>query len=604
MSASYLRTLSGGTLHRSLEHAEAAKIRAGDRILLRDFSELIPQGMWSITPTRGKWHLRPYSLSCGEGGNLLMVNDAGKSEGPEAVPPPFEIDLRLTGWYAIFLGVPRLDLRPRFAFPSGIDISLDGETYVHVGPEAGTRGGRIMGAEGVEVSCFWKCANLSGRRMQFRAPFGTFLSFPWGFVRALVSSIKLVKLGETQIQDYRQDTFDPGTRNTIIVNDGFSHYWSFAEPGEDLDARLPEIYGGSDVKMLMLQSPSTGVASWPSKVTSLVGEGLTKEEWGSRRLGDRRAYEYIRWAVDNGRCGMRVMAEVCRKADIEFHPSLRMNLFWLSNQGYLGKGLGKFFNGRWWFEHPEARKKGFPHIDYAQPSARRFVVDLVTELAIQYDIHGVNLDFTRWPPVADPETHDGTVLTSLIREVRTALSAVEKKKGKNIALSAMVVDGYQARYPDGRLMNLEDQRIDLEAWMRSGDLSFICVQAWNHDTYRAIAERYGVPYYITHDQESIHVEGGFRDDPQWRQAARPDEDPAPGEELEDEPHLNSTLDPTEYYELVSSHTASYQPAGFCILNNFIGWHSLGRFGHVDDLKEALRAETAWGQTVGSCITVL
>lgn len=47
------------------------------------------------------------------------------------------------------------------------------------------------------------------------------------------------------------------------------------------------------------------------------------------------------------------------------------------------------------------------------------------------------------------------------------------------------------------------------------------------------------------DQDSFNTPGGYRDDPEWQQEEedRPDEDPLPGEEFKEEPHLNNCLDP-------------------------------------------------------------
>lgn len=115
------------------------------------------------------------------------------------------------------------------------------------------------------------------------------------------------------------------------------------------------------MRMLFFQTPATGVASWPSGVTNLLGEGLTREQWKLRRLGDRRAYEYIQWAAKHGQEGFRVMSRLCRETGLEFHASLRMNLFFKSG-GKLGGALEEYFNGRWWRDHPELRQRGRPQI--------------------------------------------------------------------------------------------------------------------------------------------------------------------------------------------------------------------------------------------------
>jgi hypothetical protein len=322
-----------------------------------------------------------------------------------------------------------------------------------------------------------------------------------------------------------------------------------------------------------------------------MGDGMTDADWKPRGKGDRRAHDYFKWACANRQEGMRVVAESCRGTALEFHASVRAIIYWASDFLLFGPSGDKLMNGKWWFEHPEARKKWSPCLDYACPEARRFMVDLAVELTTRYDCAGFNLDFTRWPPVADPATHDHTVLATLIREVRAALDEVGRKKGRHLALSAIAVDGYHAG------STLAEQRIDLDLWMKSGDLDFVCVEAWDHSEYRRIAEKHGVPYFITHDNETIHYPGRFKD-PEWQQQDKADEDPVPGEELEEEPHLNSTLHPTEYYEFCLDRMAKYRPDGFCFINNFYGMRSLGCLGHPDDIRAALVTVMPLGQNSG------
>jgi hypothetical protein len=314
-----------------------------------------------------------------------------------------------------------------------------------------------------------------------------------------------------------------------------------------------------------------------------LGEGVSDQDWKALRLGDRRASRYIEWTVKNQQEGMRVISRLCHDAAIEFHASLRMNLFWGDD------AFGRMANGRFWKGHPEVRKPGSSQLDYAQPQARQFVIDLLTELATSYDVDGVNLDFTRWPPVADPGRHDPFLLTNFIKQIRQDLNRAAELKRRKIALSASVVDGYHAR------STLVQQRIDLEAWLASGALDFICVEARDHSPYVSLAKRYHTPYYAHQDNEPPR---GQTSDPEW--AA--DHDPVPGEELQEAPHLNNTLDPTEWDQAALDY---FQRGidGICVVNNFMGWRSTGRLGHVQELADRIRTGCVWGQQVGPPIQV-
>jgi hypothetical protein len=459
-----------------------------------------------------------------------------------------------------------------------------------------------MGPTSVEVNCFWKCAKLDGRAIRLRVPYGTYLSINWGLVRGSISSLRLVKLSDKQVKGYLEDISNPSTKRVIVVNDGCSHY-SMGDPGKGIDARYAQQYRDSDVKMYFFQTPATGVASWPTRITSLLGEGVTEEEWKLRRKSDRRAYDYLQWAVKNQQEGYRVLSQMCRQSGPELHASLRMNLFF-KNGGVGGDALEESFNGRFWKEHPELRKRGpgpDPHmpsgvqLDYAQPKVRQFISDILMELATNYDVTGISMDFTRWPPIADPARHDFNVLTSFIKEIRHSLDKVAQQKGKKIVLSAQVTDGYHAG------MTLAEQKIDLEAWLASGALDFICVQAWDHHPYLSWAKRHHTPYYLIHDQDSFKIPGGWRQDPDWQQSDRSDEDPTPGEENQAQPHLNSSLDPTE---CDAGFLDRYKLGidGVCLVNN--GGNYARRLGHVQEMAERVTTGEAWGQKIGPIIEVL
>lgn len=584
----------------SLSQARLSPPAPGRAALLDDFSGVGPAAALSREKVRGKWQIAPFRREDGTSGRMLLVNDQARESAQGAVPPEVSLPLDLPGFYAVWIGVPTLELKPAYPFPSGVDVALDGEGFVHVGPEYGTRHERILRPADREVFSFWRCARLEGRSLRFRVPFGTFQSFPWGLVRALVSSVCLVRLGEAEAHEYEAELRNASHKRVLVINDGFSHYFMAGEPGLGIDARFVDQYAESDVKALLFQSPSTGVASWPSKATSQYGKDVTEEEWSRRRLGDRRIREYIRWAAANGQEGMRVVSRRCRELGMEFHASLRMNLFWKADQGVLGQALDRMMNGDWWFAHPDARKPGSPQIDYADPEARAFVISILMELAQNYDMAGLHLDFTRWPPVADPARHGPEVLTGFLEETRSALDAVGRSKGRRLSLGANVVDGYHARKPDGTLLTLADQRIDLDAWTSKGLLDFVCVEAWDFRPYLASARRAGIPYYHVMDGESIDVPGGFRDDPEWRLVRKVQEDPVPGEELQEEIILNSSLDPSEYQRFASRRLAEGGD-GLCIVNQFMGWRCLNRLGHAGEMAAWDAAGEVWNRRTGGGI---
>lgn len=343
----------------------------------------------------------------------------------------------------------------------------------------------------------------------------------------------------------------------------------------------------SDIRMLIYQTPSTGVASWLSEATSLLGEMVPEAMWGQLREGDRRARDYVKWSVDHQRESFRVLAPLCHRGGVEFHAGLRMNLFWDESP------WKDYFNGRWWFDHPGSRKSSGAQLDYADPEARRFILDLLVEVASRYDVDGISMDFTRWPPVADPKHHDNDVLTSFIVQAKQELGKVEKQKGKTIALSAMVVDRCFSS------LSLSEQKIDLEGWLASGALDFVCVQAWDIQPYVEVAKRYKTPLYAIQDNDSIRTPRGSRDDPEWGNW----NDPQPGEEHEESPRRISCLDPTEWEEAARKYYRA-GAVGIAVVNAFMNANFARRLGHVKEIEERFGKGQAWGHETGGKIVLL
>jgi len=576
----------------SLDEARRRDLAPGDTVLLRDLSRVVPEIPRAATPGRGTWRLRSYQLADGQEGRLLMVEDRAADAPETVVPPELKIPLDLPGWYAIWIGVPHLDWRPRLNAAMGVDLALDDEPgFVHVHPETGVRKGRLMLLENTEYLCFWKCAPLKGRTLRMRVPYGTFLSQPWGMVRAVVSCLKLVRLSEAETADYQRDLAGGDTRRVFVTFDGFSHYWSAGAPSSGIDAHYVQTLRDGDVRGILLQAPATGTANWPSDRLPLAGDMVPEEKWPNLRRGDRRMHDYLVWACGNRQEGMRVMSDLCRDAGMEFHASLRMNLFF-ANDWVFGNGAAELINGRFWFDHPEYRVPGSVQLDYAHPEVRGFIIGTLTELAERYDVTGINLDFTRWPPVFH-ERIPAELGTQFLRDVREALDAVGRARGRRLALSALVVDGFHTH------LSLPEQRIDLEAWLAAGALDFIGVQAWDVAGYCALARRYGTAFYTVQDQDPF-VPGGWRNSAAWQEGGS-NEDPMPGEELLEQPPMNSALDPTELDRgLAERYRAGID--GVCLVNFMPGRH-IRRLGRPDEMVARAAAGRVWGQEPGQRLSL-
>jgi len=583
----FMHPIKPGKVFTSLDDARGASLQAGDVVLVRDLSKLAPAHVWSEPFVRGKWHLRPYQLADGQSGKMLMVCDFAGDEGPAAVPPEFEVKLDLPGWYAIWLGAPLME---HSANGGGmINVALQSDPgYAIIGPEATRFRGRWAHPFNCEYMCYWKCAQLDKQTLRIRMPW-SYSSHPWGLVRGCFSALRLIRLSDQQAQAYLEDVADPSTKRGMVIHEGRAA-WGAGEPGSGIDADGAMAWRNTDVGKYLLQTPGTGVANWPSKATSLVGEMVSNSDWKWMQRGCRREYDYTQWAVRNKQESFRVAADVLKGSSTEFHASLRMNLF---DEGRLGKHL----NGKFWSEHPEMRKPG-GCLDYAIPEVRTFIIGILMELANNYDVNGINMDFTRWPPVAWPARHDFSLLLNFIKEVRRSLDKVQADKGCKLALSAHLVDAFYAG-------SLDSQKIDLDAWLATGVLDFISVETrygQREQQLQSIAKRHGVPYYASQD---FGKEGMLPDeDPDFRMPPK-SHDPVPGEEFTDQKELDSNfgygMDPIDY-DRGFAVRYSQGVERVCTTNTRCQ-RAVSRLGHIEEVKQRAVTGAIWGQEPGPKMTV-
>lgn len=535
-----------------------SRLEIGDQVELRDFSRIIPQKGQGAEA--GQWPLRPYRLLDGTKGNMIALNrliDCGGNI-TEQIPHEITIQLPLEGWFRIYFLAPVCSDFPILDFPTGIDVALDEWEYIHVGPEYGTRKGRLLAQTDREFSCYYRTAYLCHSQLRLRIALGTYLSQPKGLIRAILSGIRFTRV-ETEEKP------DPTAMPVVLINDGFSHYWLGGEPGNNIDTRIIESCRGSDVKKYLFQSPATGVTSWCSSITNYLGENI--KFWDGKRFGDVRAARYIQWAIENQREAVRILPAKCHALGIQFHFSLRANLFF-SDQDHYTSEAEKYFNGRFWEEHPELRLESSHgkevKWDYRKKLVCGYVCALLRELIWKYDgIDGINLDLTRWPPVL-PENCGSGLLVQVLREIDLVRKEYEKTHGKKLELSICAVEGYHAQ------ASLEEQGIYLEEIMKAGVLDFLCIQSFEWEKIAALSQQYGISCYAIQEQTSPYTPDGAEGDPNWRLSDGGfQDDPVAGEELAPAPPVKSTLSPLEYQEKISRQYRQGAD-GICFINRFMG----------------------------------
>jgi hypothetical protein len=223
---------------------------------------------------------------------------------------------------------------------------------------------------------------------------------------------------------YNNDT----TNTAGIVSPWHEEGETFRE--EMLVASIEEVAGtGVDAYML---SPGMGwVPWWQSKVDPDFYEwwkkrtGLEVGGWG----------DYDKYVYEGGDM-VQVLIDTCRKHGMAPFVSLRLNDVHMQ-EFYAQKVQRSLVSCRLYCEHPEwhidpdhPRKEGYYSyrgMDWARPEVRAHKLALLRELAENYELAGLELDFLRDHTLFrdDGPSHEERIeiITAFVREVREALDA-------------------------------------------------------------------------------------------------------------------------------------------------------------------------------------
>ena len=155
----------------------------------------------------------------------------------------------------------------------------------------------------------------------------------------------------------------------------------------------------------------------------------------------------VQYLIDNHGGPMTVISKLCRRAGMDFFPSVRMNQHYdtdISSPSY----------GRLRREHPElligrvGEELAKPSIEwgirtgknYAFPEVRSYMSSVIVELVERFDVDGIELDFMRHPAFFRIEEaySNRYLMTDLVRYVRGRMDEIGTKKGRPLDLIARV----------------------------------------------------------------------------------------------------------------------------------------------------------------------
>ncbi|MFC1452854.1 hypothetical protein ACFLSJ_05860 [Verrucomicrobiota bacterium] len=580
------------------------RLRPGEELLLRDFEIAEPESVWSRDPEPDKWALQPYALADGTKGRAMRVHEqVGKDNRPVPMPAGFSVDPRLIGWYAVFVSTER----PKYL--GGIDTRLPDRPWTRINPmeremvrpDLNKRPVYGLEPNDIEMEVFYAVAELDGQRLHFRMPGGP-KEIKYRAQRgwSTLTALRFVAMSEEQVADYRRDLLDPGTRRILHTVEMYSSVSSLDQ--------FVEAWRRSDVWTMHLEvgAGSGGVLYPDSELEELFGSNITDDLFPHLKLHYQSIITRLREIIAAGRTPFDIVTPPLREAGIRVSASLRMDIFWGDENRdpatWAVDGLDDYpvlFNGRFYREHPELRQPGSRNLDYYYFEVREHFLARLCEAAERLDVDGINMDFTRWPPFIRPEA-DTHIMVDFITEARRRLDEVGCRKGRRLGLSAEVVDGYYVA------LSLSEQRVDLEAWLRTGALDYVCVEQTREPTrphppdhkidyYIALGRRLGVPVYPRQDSlmEGMQPPCAMDSVSPWVL----DDDGTWADLEEPEPVIHPYCGPMHYEKrILQLYEMGAERIG--LSNRWGGWLTLRRLGHRDELEQRTRRGEVFGVRLG------
>ena len=287
-----------------------------------------------------------------------------------------------------------------------------------------------------------------------------------------------------------------------------------ADSPEDFYPYVDEVAAAGVTSFFM--SPNWGMPmNYPTKVGDMIGEYISEE------LEEKLSQPIlnVRTLVAEGHDPLGLILDRARAHRMETFVSFRLN------EVHAVEQEDNVIFDRFWREHPEWRI-GEPGdslsqiyndilgprtnpvvngwlpggLNFAIPEVREYRLAQLREVCERYDIDGLELDFQRFPMYFKPgEEKQGIgIMTGWMREVRSMVEEVGKKRGRPLLLAA-------------RILALPEQNraigLDPVSWARDGILDVVITVHYLHNNFQLPVDEYrqllpgDVPVYASVEVE-------------------------------------------------------------------------------------------------------
>ena len=215
--------------------------------------------------------------------------------------------------------------------------------------------------------------------------------------------------------------------------------------------------------------------------------------------------------LDNDIDIMKVIVDECHKRGIECFHTHRLNGY--DGEWDLAGTLVRPYAHPLKDKHPEwlidGRWGPGALWDFAYEGVRVFKVATLRELAENYDLDGIDINFARHPPCLAPgrQWENRDAMTDFVRRVRIALQEVAAERGRPILLSVQVPSTVAGCHFDG---------YDVETWVRQNLVDIFVVGTHSFDVeiqeFKRITAGKNIKIYPCMDDHH-HEPSGYRSPP-------------------------------------------------------------------------------------------
>lgn len=205
---------------------------------------------------------------------------------------------------------------------------------------------------------------------------------------------------------------------------------------------------------------------------------VTRAVWPetSREDAERQAAA-MRRLLELGTDPLTITIQACRERGVPVVASFRMNA-----EDFYGGELDLSDFGR---QHKDLRIPGRDCLDPAHPEVYQHRMAIFTEVANDYDIDGIELDFRRWYAMISDPLENYPVLTRMVADTRKMLDETAQRKGRRRMLLGVRIGPLLegpfvkeefpgAYYGEPTNQSCRNLGLDVKTWVEQRLVDYLC----------------------------------------------------------------------------------------------------------------------------------